>query len=158
MICGRWAGMGSRPTWTWALTDLELSLRHLAGTFTDETHMSLAIARAILSKGRKLEGALIAEVAREFVAWSQSSENDRAPGDAVACRHEHRRAVWPRRSRRGQAGLFDPRIRSPGPGGPPLATLRPVLALGDDLRALSIPRCRAADLVTDTPDSAPGGP
>ncbi len=55
--------MGFRPTWTWALTDLELSRKHPAGTFSDETHMSLAIARAILSKGREPEGALIAEVA-----------------------------------------------------------------------------------------------
>jgi ADP-ribosylglycohydrolase len=62
-ICGRWAGMGSRPTWTWAITDLELSLKHPAWTFTDDTQMSLAIARAILSKGREPEGAFIAEVA-----------------------------------------------------------------------------------------------
>jgi len=70
------------------IADLEPSRRHPAGTFTDDTQMSLALARAILSRGSGPEDAFITEVAREFVAWSCSPENDRSPGGTCmqACR------------------------------------------------------------------------
>jgi len=61
---------------------------HPAGMFTDDTQMSLAIAQAILSKGQGPESVFISEVVREFVVWSLSPENDRAPGATcmTACR------------------------------------------------------------------------
>jgi hypothetical protein len=50
-------------------------------------------------------------------------------------------------------------VRSPGRGGPPVAALRPVLAAGDDLRALFVrPAAVLRILVAETPDSASGGP
>ncbi len=78
------------------ITDLEPTPGHPAGTFTDDTQMSLAIARAILSKGREPEGVFFGEVAREFVAWSRSPENDRAPGNTcmAACRELARDPDW----------------------------------------------------------------
>lgn len=62
------------------ITDLHPSHHHPRGTFTDDTQMSLALARAILSHGTTPEAEFIAESARQFVLWSQSPENDRAPG------------------------------------------------------------------------------
>ncbi|MBI5764273.1 MAG: ADP-ribosylglycohydrolase family protein [Planctomycetes bacterium] len=62
------------------ITDLHPSQRHPRGTFTDDTQMSLALARAILSHGTQSEAEFVAESARQFVLWSQSAENDRAPG------------------------------------------------------------------------------
>ena len=62
------------------ITGLEPSRGHPAGTFTDDTQMSLAIARAILSRGHDTEEAFLSKVAQEFVAWSISPDNDRAPG------------------------------------------------------------------------------
>ncbi|MFH1747699.1 MAG: ADP-ribosylglycohydrolase family protein [Planctomycetota bacterium] len=78
------------------ITDLEPSQSHPAGTFTDDTQMTLAIGRAILSKGADSEGMFIGEVAREFVAWSRSPENDRAPGSTcmAGCRTLARDPDW----------------------------------------------------------------
>ena len=78
------------------LFDLVPCGSHRAGTFTDDTQMSLAIARAILSQGRDAEAAFITEVANEFVAWSRSPENNRAPGRTcmAACRELARDLAW----------------------------------------------------------------
>ncbi len=78
------------------ITDLEPSQGHSAGTFTDDTQMTLAIARAILSKGAESEGMFVGDVAREFVAWSRSPENDRAPGRTcmAGCRELARDPDW----------------------------------------------------------------
>ena len=78
------------------LLELVPSGSHRAGTFTDDTQMSLALARAILSRGRDDEAKYIAEVAREFVAWSRSPENNRAPGNTcmAGCRELARDLAW----------------------------------------------------------------
>jgi ADP-ribosylglycohydrolase len=70
------------------ITDLQPSAGHPAGTYTDDTQMTLALARAIIARGNASEGEFLDEVAREFVAWSQSPDNDRAPGMTcmAACR------------------------------------------------------------------------
>lgn len=70
------------------ITDLYPSGRHPAGTFTDDTQMSLALARAVLSHGAKSEAEFVTEAARQFVQWAQSDENDRAPGSTcmAGCR------------------------------------------------------------------------
>ncbi|MCB9849656.1 MAG: ADP-ribosylglycohydrolase family protein [Phycisphaerales bacterium] len=69
------------------ITDLHPFARYPAGTFTDDTQMSLALARAILKKGNAAEHEFLTEVAREFVTWSRSPENTRAPGNTcmAAC-------------------------------------------------------------------------
>ena len=78
------------------LSELVPSGSHRAGTFTDDTQMSLALARAILSCGRDDGAKYIAEVAREFVAWSRSPENNRAPGRTcmAACGELARDLAW----------------------------------------------------------------
>ncbi|UCF33587.1 MAG: ADP-ribosylglycohydrolase family protein [Phycisphaerales bacterium] len=57
---------------------------HPAGTYTDDTQMSLCVARALLKAGRGTLDELMTVMAEEFVAWDRSPENDRAPG--VTCR------------------------------------------------------------------------
>jgi len=78
------------------LSDLMPSGSHPAGTFTDDTQMSLAIARAIVSQGHEAEDVFVTKVASEFVAWSRSPENNRAPGRTcmTACRELARDPAW----------------------------------------------------------------
>jgi ADP-ribosylglycohydrolase len=57
---------------------------HPPGTYTDDTQMSLCVARALLKAGRGSLDELMSVMAEEFVAWDRSPENDRAPG--VTCR------------------------------------------------------------------------
>jgi ADP-ribosylglycohydrolase len=60
--------------------------RHPAGTFTDDTQMSLAIARALITVGEKepIQGAgvdaIMEEISGEFVRWAFGPENNRSPG------------------------------------------------------------------------------
>ena len=70
------------------ITDLHAAGKHPRGTVTDDTQMSLALARAILSYGVKPEDEFVTESARQFVRWAESDENDRAPGQTCmsACR------------------------------------------------------------------------
>ena len=47
---------------------------------TDDTQMTLAVARAMPAKGPLEPGVLERELRREFVEWLDSPENNRAPG------------------------------------------------------------------------------
>jgi len=49
--------------------------------YTDDTQMTLCIARALIEAGTGDLETLMAAVSREFVAWSTSKENNRAPGN-----------------------------------------------------------------------------
>lgn len=59
---------------------LELS-GHPPGTFTDDTQMSIAVAEALLESQSHDVDTVMSAVARRFVEWSRSEDNDRAPGD-----------------------------------------------------------------------------
>lgn len=48
--------------------------------FTDDTQMTLALAEALVASGDQDLEAIMAAVAKEFVAWLHSPESDRAPG------------------------------------------------------------------------------
>ena len=50
------------------------------GTWSDDTQMTLAVARGLLREPGAPLDTLMAHVAAEFVAWSQSPDNNRAPG------------------------------------------------------------------------------
>lgn len=66
------------------------------GTFTDDTQMSIALAEALLAAdGSDLDTQMQA-VARRFVAWAGSPENNRAPGNTCmsACRRLAEGASW----------------------------------------------------------------
>ena len=50
------------------------------GTWSDDTQMTLAVARGLLREPDAPLDVLMAHLAAEFVAWSQSPDNNRAPG------------------------------------------------------------------------------
>lgn len=51
--------------------------------YTDDTQTSLVIAEALIRAGNQDVDSLMAEVARGLIAWSNSPDNDRAPGHTV---------------------------------------------------------------------------
>lgn len=64
----------------WARPPYILGTEHPAGTFTDDTQMSIAVARGLLdAPGNEIDAAMEA-IARHFVTWSRSPDNDRSPG------------------------------------------------------------------------------
>jgi ADP-ribosylglycohydrolase len=78
------------------LTGFAASGRHPPGTFTDDTQMAIAVARGLVrGAGRELD-ALMAVMGAEFVAWSRSPENDRAPGGTclAGCENLARGRPW----------------------------------------------------------------
>ena len=86
-ICGTFGPEG--------VTDFEAD-RHPAGTYTDDTQMTLAVARALIAAGHKPLDDLMSAMAREFVAWEKSPDNDRAPGLTcrAGCRNLARGMPW----------------------------------------------------------------
>jgi ADP-ribosylglycohydrolase len=87
-IRSRWGPRG--------VTTFECTEDHPAGTFTDDTQMAVAAARALIRAGRSDLDTLMAMLGVEFVAWSRSSENDRAPGGAcmAGCSALSSGAAW----------------------------------------------------------------
>lgn len=71
-IRARWGPQG--------VTGFQRSGSHAAGTFTDDTQMTIAVARALIRAGHQPLDELMRVMGEEFVAWSRSPENDRAPG------------------------------------------------------------------------------
>ncbi len=66
------------------------------GTYTDDTQMTLALAEGLLqANGGDLDQQMTA-VARRFVAWASSPENNRAPGVTClqACDRLRRHVNW----------------------------------------------------------------
>ncbi len=53
---------------------------HPPGTYSDDTQMTLAVATALLRSGDSDLDTLMQTMAEEFVSWSGSPDNDRAPG------------------------------------------------------------------------------
>jgi ADP-ribosylglycohydrolase len=78
------------------VTGFERSGRHPAGTFTDDTQMSIAVLRALVRAGHDDVEGLMSVLREEFVAWSRSPDNDRAPGGACmsGCRSLARGTPW----------------------------------------------------------------
>lgn len=50
------------------------------GTYTDDTQMSIAVARGLLESAADDLDAQMSAIARHFVSWAGSPENNRAPG------------------------------------------------------------------------------
>lgn len=88
------------------VTGFEPSGRHPAGTFTDDTQMALAVARALCRAGHRDLDTLMTVTGEEFVAWSRSPENNRAPGGTclAGCRNLARGAPWREAGVRGSKG------------------------------------------------------
>ncbi len=62
------------------VTDFVPSARHPAGTYSDDTQMTLAVARALLASRPDDLDDVMRHVRDEFCAWADSPDNDRAPG------------------------------------------------------------------------------
>jgi ADP-ribosylglycohydrolase len=78
------------------VVDLLPSGRHPAGTFTDDTQMAICVARALVRAGHAPLDDLMKILGEEFVAWSRSKENNRAPGGTClsGCRALATGAAW----------------------------------------------------------------
>ena len=62
------------------VTDFVAS-HHPAGTYTDDTQMSIAVAEGLLDAGIDASiDDLMQAIANRFVTWARSPENNRAPG------------------------------------------------------------------------------
>lgn len=77
------------------LTDF-LPDAHPAGTYTDDTQMTLAVAKALIHAGHKSLDELMSFMAAEFIVWCNSPDNDRAPGNTclIGCRNMERGVPW----------------------------------------------------------------
>jgi ADP-ribosylglycohydrolase len=62
------------------IQDFEPSSDHPPGTFTDDTQMTIAVTEALIEAGHRDLDNLMRVMARRFVEWAESSDNDRAPG------------------------------------------------------------------------------
>jgi len=80
--------------------------KHPAGTFTDDTQMALCVARALCRAGHAGLDALMSVMGAEFVAWSRSPQNNRAPGGTclAGCRNLARGAPWREAGVKGSKG------------------------------------------------------
>jgi DNA ligase (NAD+) len=69
---------------------------HKAGTFTDDTQMTISVARALVRAGHKDLDALMTLLGQEFVAWAEHMTNNRAPGGTclAGCRRLRQGAAW----------------------------------------------------------------
>lgn len=69
---------------------------HPPGTYSDDTQMSVAVARALIAEGNDGLDAWMHAVGREFVDWSRSPDNNRAPGNTcmTGCRNYEEHGDW----------------------------------------------------------------
>ncbi len=79
---------------------------HPAGTFTDDTQMTIAVAEGLIAKGRASRDLLMGELGRRFVEWYFGPENNRAPGEAtgVGCTNLRDGAPWRTAGKEGSKG------------------------------------------------------
>jgi len=70
--------------------------RHPAGTYSDDTQMTLAVARALIQRGNSSFESLMRSMGKLFVEWSRSPDNDRAPGRTClqGCENLSRGVAW----------------------------------------------------------------
>ena len=88
---------GIRQRWgEQGVTDFESAGSHPAGTFTDDTQMAICVARALIRAGHRGLDELMGVLGEEFVAWSRSPQNNRAPGGTCmsGCRALSNGAPW----------------------------------------------------------------
>lgn len=76
---------------------------HPPGTFTDDTQMSLALAEALIEAPTGDVERLMPVIARHFVAWYFSADNNRSPGQATGTGCQALRSGTPWR----EAGVAD---------------------------------------------------
>ena len=80
----------------WVCGPIIIGEHHPPGTYSDDTQMSLAVAEALIDSGSADLDELMNAIARRFVMWSHSHENDRAPGSTCmeGCRNLESGQPW----------------------------------------------------------------
>lgn len=84
----------------WPERPIILGRRHPAGTYTDDTQMTIAVALALTEAAPAAGGAdieaIMQAMAARFVAWSRAEDNDRAPGHTcmTACERLAEGVPW----------------------------------------------------------------
>ena len=80
----------------WARPPYIVGTEHPAGTYTDDTQMSIAVARGLLETGAKDVNETMEAIAKHFVHWSRSESNDRSPGSTcmTGCKALAKGAHW----------------------------------------------------------------
>lgn len=108
-IRARWGPRG--------LTTFEAAGRHPPGTFTDDTQMAVAVARALCRAGVDDIERLMLVMSEEFAAWARSPLNNRAPGGTciAGCRNLARGVPWREAGVKGSKGC-GAAMRSPPVG------------------------------------------
>ena len=78
------------------IRDFAAQGRHPAGTFTDDTQMTVSVLRALVRRGHSDLDTLMTCLGEEFVAWSVHRDNNRAPGGTclTGCRSFANGASW----------------------------------------------------------------
>ena len=78
------------------VTGFEPSGFHPAGTYTDDTQMTMAVAESIVAAGNESIDALMNTIAGRFVTWANSADNNRSPGTTcmTACRNLQLGTPW----------------------------------------------------------------
>ena len=66
--------------WGGPVVDFQRAGSHPAGTFTDDTQMTIAVGRALIRAGHADLDSMMQVLGEEFVAWARSPDNNRAPG------------------------------------------------------------------------------
>jgi ADP-ribosylglycohydrolase len=120
---------------------------HPAGTFSDDTQMSLAVAEALVDGPRGDLDSLMTRMASRFVQWSRSPGNDRGPGSTcmAGCARLAAGAPW------RQAGI----PTSKGCGSAMRAAPIGLVFSRDRARLLEV--ARASSLLTHGHDAAVEG-
>lgn len=98
---------GLRERWgAGGIVGFEPAGKHPPGTFTDDTQMAVALARAIVRAGTADPEATLAAFGEELVAWSRSPLNNRAPSGTciAACRNLVRAVPWREAGVKGSKG------------------------------------------------------
>jgi ADP-ribosylglycohydrolase len=78
------------------VTSFMASGRHAAGTFTDDTQMTIAVARALTKTRNASLDEMMRVMSHEFVSWSRHATNNRAPGGTCleGCRRLEQGIPW----------------------------------------------------------------
>ena len=118
---------------------------HPPGTYTDDTQMSVAVAEGLLHAGLDADvDTLMRAIARAFVIWADSPDNDRAPGGTcmTGCARLATGVPW------YEAGVAD----SKGCGSAMRVTAIGLAYADDEERLLEV--ARASSILTHGHDAA----
>jgi ADP-ribosylglycohydrolase len=132
----------------WPARPAIMGRRHPAGTYSDDTQMTLALAEGLLeTRDDDPLDVRMEAVARRFVAWAGADDNDRAPGNAcmTGCHALARGVRW------NEAGV----LGSKGCGS--AMRVAPIGLLHADDRPKLLELARAQALLTHRHDAAVEG-